>query len=79
MMGPGLRKAPAVPSAREAFHFIAGVMSASLSWFFGLTFGVHRLRRFMTLRTLRPLNAVCGGRLLFLEGKSGRAFFSMIP
>ncbi|MBK5252366.1 MAG: LysE family transporter [Peptostreptococcaceae bacterium] len=68
----------ALLSPAESPFFIAGVAIASVSWFFGLAYGVYHLKRFMTAKVLRLVNIACGSMLVFFGARLGMEFFNAI-
>lgn len=67
----------ALLSPAESPFFIAGVAIASVSWFFGLSYGVYGLKRFMTAKVLRMVNIACGAMLLFFGLRLGLEFLGI--
>jgi len=68
----------ALLSPSESAFFITGVAIASVSWFFGLSYGVYYLKRFMTEKVLRTINVLCGAMLVFFGLRLGMEFLSAI-
>lgn len=65
-------------SVGEAPFFIMGVILASATWFFGLAFGVNRMKDFMTEGVLRMVNILCGGLLVFYGGRLAAEFLKLM-
>jgi len=68
----------ALLSAAESPFFIGGVALASVSWFFGLAYGVYFLKRFMTPKVLRIINVLCGSMLVFFGMRLGIEFLNIL-
>ncbi len=68
----------ALLSPAESSFFIAGVAIASVSWFFGLSYGVYYLKRFMTAKVLRMINVLCGSMLVFFGIRLGIEFLNIL-
>ncbi len=69
-------KAFLLPS--ESPFFMIGVATASVSWFFGLTYGTYYLRRFFTPRVFKMVNIACGLMLVFFGVRLGALFIHAI-
>jgi len=68
----------ALLSPAESPFFIAGVAIASVTWFFGLAYGVYYLKRFMTEKVLKTINVLCGAMLVFFGVRLGIEFLNIL-
>jgi L-lysine exporter family protein LysE/ArgO len=62
----------------ESPFFMIGVATASISWFFGLTYGTYYLRRFFTPRVFKMVNIACGSMLVFFGVRLGMEFINVV-
>ena len=53
----------------QATPFMAGVVSASFLWFFGLTFFISLYSHKFNAKALRIVNVVCGAVIAFYGAK----------
>lgn len=62
----------------ESLRFIAGVSSASILWFFGISLLISVFQNLFNEKMMRGINLVCGGIIIFYGGKLFINFLSLL-
>ncbi len=65
-------------AASDATYFILGVVSASFTWFTGVTLFVSFFRDKLNDKVLRVINIVCGAIIIFYGVKLLLSFYTML-
>ena len=65
-------------AASDATYFILGVVSASFTWFTGVTLFVSFFRDKLNDKVLRVINIVCGAIIIFYGIKLLLSFYTML-
>lgn len=66
-----------LPSAASKY-FIAGVATASMTWFLGLATIVSIFKNIITEKALRVINIICGSVIIFYGLKLGLSFIKLV-